>query len=214
MTLARTHFVVLAVALGLPTVLLGQSDSALRAPRWFASAWTGVQWGRLHVTDDASNSRWDFDAAFTMRGTLEREIRPRLALGVAWSQSRPPLTYQSLTAGACGACAADATMTSYGLTVRYGGGRRFYQLYEAFVGVMNFRNFERVSPRGPLEPRRGSTDPALGLGVGVGYAIAEDWHVVLIQDNVTVMHERSVQPFAGGRFARSYATRLGLRVGF
>lgn len=185
-----------------------------RTPVWSASIGSGFQWGD-YVVDQESASTWDFDAGFALRGTVEREVASRVAVGVAFTYARLPLTYASLGTGTtCAAqCAADATLTSYGGLVRIGGGPGFHQVIELFMGAVRYGNFERASPRETLPPES-NTDFAFGAGYGFGYSLASDWQVVLMQDATYAMHERSTLPQGGGRVARNYMTRLGLRVGF
>ena len=195
-----------------PRAAGAQGRRAGGEPRWFASAGAGFQWGD-YVTDPGSGSTWDFDAGFTLRGTVEREVASRVALGIAFNYARLPLTYASSgAAGSCQACAADATVTSYGGLVRIGGGPAFHQVVEVFIGALRYGNFEQASPRQALPPTS-NTDFAFGAGYGFGYSLASDWQVVLMQDALYSMHERSTVP-QGGRVARQYTTRLGLRVGF
>ncbi len=181
-------------------------------PKWFASAWGGMVFGGS-VADDASASTWNFDTNWMIRGTLEREFPNRLAVGVAFNYSRLPLSYNS-TGGTCNGCAADATVASYGALVRWGGGQSFHQILEFFAGALRYSNFEQVSPRQKLEPVSGNTDFAFSLGYGWGYSFAEDWQVILMQEYLSTLHERSLQFPGHGRLTQHHTTRLGLRVGF
>lgn len=184
-----------------------------RTPVWFASVGTGFQVSD-YVVDDASSSTWDFDAGFMLRGSVEREIAQRVYVGVAFNYARLPLTYASTGASStCARCAADATVSSYGGTVRLGGGPGFHQVIELFLGALRYGNFEQKAPQGPLSPSS-NTDFAFGAGYGFGYSLSSDWEVLLVQDAVNALHERSTSAQAGGRLARHYTTRLGVRVGF
>jgi len=182
-------------------------------PRWFGTAWGGFQFGGF-VPDDESNATWDFDTNWQIRGTLERELGSRVAVGVAFSYARLPLTYSSPTSATCTRCAADATVTTYGGLVRFGGGPGFHQVAEVFVGALRYGTFEQLDPRVKLAPESGNTDFAFGLGYGFGYGLAEDWQVVLVQEYLNSLHERSTQVTGGGRLTQHYTTRLGVRVGF
>ena len=182
-------------------------------PRWFGSAWGGFQFGGF-VPDDASAATWDFDTNWQIRGTLEREVASRVAVGVAFSYARLPLTYASPSGSSCSRCAADATVTTYGALARFGGGPGFHQVAEVFIGALRYDRFEQVSPRVELPPSSGNTDFAFGLGYGFGYSLAEDWQVVLVQEYLNSLHERSTQVTGGGRLTQHYTTRLGLRIGF
>jgi hypothetical protein len=182
-------------------------------PRWFASAGTGIQWG-AYVVDDASASTWDFDAGFPLRGTLEREFSARYSIGVAFSYARLPLNYLSNGSGsACASrCPADATVSSYGVVGRMGGGPGFHQVIEVFLGAIRYGNFEVTNPRSTLPPQS-NTDFAFGAGYGFGYSFGGAWEVQLTQENMNSVHERSTLTGAG-RIANHYSTRIGVRVGF
>lgn len=205
----------IATLLGLPAAASAQrrDDSGGGERAWFASASAGIQFGPL-VLDDASSSRWDIDAAFSWRATVERAVSPGVTAGLAFSHARLPMTYVSTAASSsCARCAADVTVSSYGGIVRVGPGsaRGFHQVLEVFVGALRYGNFEQVSPRGRLAPAS-NTDFAFGAGYGFAYAIGNDYAVQLVQDAVNALHERSTQ--GGGRLARHLSTRLGVRVGF
>lgn len=180
---------------------------------WFASASAGLQFGD-YVTDEPSNSIWDFDAAFAMRATLEREIAPQLGVGVMFSYARQPLTYQSITrpSAGCDLCAADATVSLYGAYFRYGGGAGFHQLFEGAVGATRFGNF--TDRAGQTLPPTSNTDFSFGVGAGVGYGFSGDWEVFVMQDAIYAIHERGSALQGGDRVARTLMSRLGLRVGF
>ncbi|MBK8251011.1 MAG: hypothetical protein IPK85_26985 [Gemmatimonadetes bacterium] len=180
------------------------------APRWFATAGPGIHWGP-YVVDDATGSTWDLDAAFSLRGSLEREVARFLAVGVAFNYARLPLNFNTFggTSG-CSRCAADATISSYGATVRYGGGPGFHQVIEGFLGALRYGNFA-VTGR---EVDISNTDFAFGAGYGFGYTIAPDWQLQFVQDGLYAVHERSTSGQGGGRFARHFNSRLSLRVGF
>ena len=204
----------LAVLAFMPAMAEAQERGPSRgASKWYASLGSGLAWGD-YIVDDASNSTWDFDAGFALRGTLEREVATRVGVGLAFSYARLPLTYNSLGASSqCAPCAADATVSSYGGVIRMGGGPGFHQVIEVFVGALRYGNFEQHEPRGALAPKA-NTDFAFGAGYGFGYSLANDWQIVLVQDATNSLHERSTLPQGGGRVARHFTTRLGLRIGF
>lgn len=201
------------LALAITALSLASSGTlAAQSPRWFVTAGTGVQWSG-YLVDDASNSAWDFDAGFGLRAAVERQFSPQVAAGVAFNRARLPLTYTSFAGGPCGRCAADATIASYGATARLGGGPGFHQVLELFVGAQRYGNFTQTQGGASLPPTS-NTDFAFGAGVGFGYSVARDWQVLLIQDALNAIHERSTQAQAGGRVSRHFMTRLALRVGF
>jgi hypothetical protein len=207
----------LAVLAMVPTLLGAQERGGVfgssRTPVWFASVGTGFQISDV-IVDDASASTWDFDAGFMFRGSIERELSRGVAVGVAFNYARLPMVYSSTAAGSsCTRCAADGTISSYGATVRLGGGPGLHQIVDLFIGAMRYGNFEQKSPRGTLSPSS-NTDFAFGAGYGFGYSLSNDWALTFVQDGMYALHERSTSPQAGGRLARHFHTRLGVRVGF
>lgn len=203
------------VGLVLAAGALTAQTAPQRPPRWFASGGVGLNWGQVYIVDQATTSAWDFDAGFLLRGTIEREVAPRLAVGLAFSYSRLPLTYNALgaTTGPCVRCAADATVSSWGALVRHGGGPGIHRIIEVFAGAIRYGNFTEAATGTTLAPSS-NTDFAFGAGYGFGVSISQDWQVTLVQDAAYAIHERSTLSQAGGRVSRHYSTRLGLRVGF
>lgn len=188
-----------------------RSSGGSTNPRWFASLGAGFQVGD-YVVDDASQSTWDFDAGVGLRADLTREVAPRVAVGVAFNYARLPLTWASTGATiGCARCSADATVSSYGALARFGGGLGFHQVAELFLGAMRYGNFVQHATGTTLAPTS-NTDVAFGAGYGFGYGISPDWQVVLVQDVLNSLHERS--ELGGGRMSQHYTTRLGVRVGF
>lgn len=184
-----------------------------RPPVWFASVGTGFQIPDV-IFDDASSSIWDFDAGFVLRGSVEREVARGVAVGFVFNYARSPMIYSSTGAtSTCARCAADGTISSYGATVRMGGGPGLHQIVDLFLGAIRYGNFEQQSPRTVLPPSS-NTDLAFGAGYGFGYSLSSDWALTFVQDAIYALHERSELPQAGGRLARHYNTRLGVRVGF
>ncbi len=190
-------------------------SSRAQAPKWFASAGTGIQTSGFLV-DDPSGSSWDFDAGFGVRLSLERQFSQQLAAGIVFNRARLPLQYDNLanaTGGTCTPCAADATVASYGALFRYGGGRGLHQVIEVFAGALRYGNFTETQGGTSLPPTS-NTDLAFGAGYGFGFNLASDWQVTLMQDAFSSVHERSTLAQAGGRINRHFMTRLTLRVGF
>ena len=191
-----------------------EAPQGATTPRWFASAGPGMQWGP-YIVDDASQSIWDFNAGFSLRGSIEREVAPLLAVGLAFNYARLPLDFErtAQVITGCRVCAADATVSSYGAVMRYGGGQGFHQVIEGFVGALRYGNFT-LAAGGEGDPVITNTDFAFGGGFGFAYGIAPDWQVQLIQDGLYAVHERSTLGLGGGRIVRHFNTRLALRIGF
>lgn len=195
----------------------GREEGVLQVaklPKWFATIGTGIQWG-VFLVDDRSATSWDFDGGFALRGTLEREVAPQFSVGAGFNYARLPLTITTFPGAqvGCGRCAADATVTSYGATMRYATGRggSFRQVVEGFAGALRYGNFSDTQG---TNLGIANTDFAFGAGYGFGFQLAPDWHLQLVQDGLYSVHERSELGQGGGRIVQHYTTRLTLRVGF
>jgi opacity protein-like surface antigen len=221
----------LLVSIGLVTLLsapasaqLGRfptgRQSGVDDPKWWGSIWGGYQWSNA-VDDERSAGYWDFDAGWVIRGTFEREIGRQTAIGVAFNYVRVPLTFESyLVSGSrppgtpqCATCDATATIASFGLLLRSGGGRGLHPVFEGFLGAMQFSKFEfKVASAQPSDPIE-DTDFAFAVGTGFGYALSRDFQLIALYELSRNVHERSRQT-QGGRVTQHHGTRVGLRVGF
>ena len=195
-----------------------ETGQAGRDPTWWGSVWGGYQWSNP-VSDNRSAAIWRFDSGWGFRGTLERELGGSTAIGVAFNYVRMPLSFRGFaTPGGGTACAsgceATATMASYGLVLRNGGGRGLHPVVEGFLGAMQFNNFDfdvaSEAPSGEIS----NTDLAFSVGAGFGYSLSRDFQVIALYDIGRNVHERSNQTFGANRITQHYATRVGLRVGF
>ena len=201
-----------------------QFDGAPRSggsPKWWVSAWGGYQWAD-RVSDPASAADWLFDQSWSTRLTVEREVTPGIAAGLAYNYARIPLRFRNFIStdggagGSCNSCTGEATLASYGLTVRSGmGSRGFHLITEGFLGAIRYGNFEleESSPTVVAAREIANTDFGYAIGVGFGYALARDWQIVTLFETLNGIHERTDNLF-GQRNSRHYSTRAGVRFGF
>ncbi|MEO7963652.1 MAG: hypothetical protein ABIT38_07050 [Gemmatimonadaceae bacterium] len=186
--------------------------------KWWLSAWGGYQWGD-RVTDPKTNADWLFDQNWSTRLTIEREVAPGVTAGVAYNYSRMPLRFQSLDAtGSClPSCKGDATLASYGLTIRSGMGgrdRSFHFVSEGFLGAIQYGHFALAgnSPTAIAARDISNTDFAYSIGLGFGYTLTREWEWVAMFETLNGIHERSEELF-GQRNSRHYSLRTGVRFG-
>lgn len=182
-------------------------------PEWWGSAWAGYQWSNP-VGDPTTKSVWDFDSNWSMRLTAEREVAPRTTMGLVFNYARLPLTIaggQSATSCRTG-CLAEATMASYGLMARSGGGPGLHLVYEGFAGALRYSNFTLTRGTAPEYAGMKNTDFTWSFGTGLGYGIGRDFELSAMFDYGTSVHEKSSDLFQQ-RTTRHYTTRVGLRVG-
>jgi hypothetical protein len=189
-----------------------ESSQPAETPKWWGSASIGYLVGDL-IHDAATTSSWDFDTGFAWRVSLERSLAPLFSAGIAWSTSRLPLSYTSQ--GTCTRCQADANVSTFAAVGRLmTSPRRLHQVVELNLGVVRYDAFERVSPKQELQPHDGNTDFMIGAAGGLGFALARDWQIALLQDWNMSFHERPPDGVGGGRTSRTYTSRMSLRVGF
>ncbi|HEX4935347.1 MAG TPA: hypothetical protein VFV33_19335 [Gemmatimonadaceae bacterium] len=187
-------------------------------PSWWFSGSAGWQWSNP-VGDPTTRSVWDFDSNWSARFSAEREVAPRTTLGLVFNYARLPLLVQTQS-GATGGCripcVGDATMATYGLMARSGGGAGFHLAYEGFIGAMRYSNFT-FTPSASSVPTTefsglSNTDFAWAFSTGVGYGLARDYELTAMFDYGTSVHEKTQDLFQR-RTTRHYGARMGLRVG-
>ena len=129
-------------------------DFGRNEPNWWGSFAMGYQWSNA-VSDPKTDALWNFDANWSMRASVEREVAPRTAVGLVWKYSRMPLSIRSVApSGVCRPCDAEATIASYGVTVRSGGGRGLHLVYEGFLAPRSttISRSTRRLPQPPIRP--------------------------------------------------------------
>lgn len=182
---------------------------------WWMSASGGYTWGD-RVTDPKTQSDWRFDRNWSASVSIEREFGPGVAMGVTYNYSRLPLRYQSLDAtGTCDPCRGDATMASYGLTMRSGeGARGLHFASQLFIGAVQYSHFTlEGSSASALAARSiSNTDFAYGIGLGFGYSLGRDWEWTTMLNTLSGRHEQDRDIF-GQSNSRHYSLQTGVRVG-
>jgi hypothetical protein len=178
------------------------------------NGWASLSVGLLQLQemyDPPSNSGWDFGNIIQYRGTLERNLRRGMSVGLALTYARAPLTYVGPD---CSFCDASAGLWQALALFRIGGTGivGFHQVIELEAGVTGFGSF-RDQGGGNLAPE-GIIDPTFNIGYGLGYSIAPNTQLTLVQQVGLIVHKKGDRP-AGDEtnMPRSYSTRIGLRVG-
>ena len=186
-------------------------------PNWWGSFAIGYQWSNA-VNDPKTDALWNFDANWSMRASVERAVAPRTAVGLVWKYARMPLTITSTGAsGTCRPCGAEATIASYGLTARSGGGRGLHLVYEGFLGATQYNNFT-LNPTSSAAATSSfsnvrNVDFAWAVATGAGYAISNEVHIVAMYEYGNSIHEKAQVSLFQRRTTQHYTTRLGLRLG-
>jgi hypothetical protein len=187
------------------------SASTSSSKKYWVSLGAGY-FGVDDIADGKTNAIWRFGDGFQWRFGLERQFSNGIALGPVVTYSRLPLLYDG---GECDTpCNANATVSTFGALVHAGGGTGFHQVIQIFAGVMRFDNFERESPREPLEPTSANHDFAFSIGYGFGYTFGTDWEFLLVPEYLNTMHERTGLAGNARVLTQHYGLHLGLRVGY
>jgi hypothetical protein len=178
------------------------------------NGWASLSVGLMQLQemyDPPSNSAWDFGNIIQYRGTLERNLQRGMSVGLTLSYARAPLTYVGPD---CSLCDAGADLWQALALFRIGssGIVGFHQVIELEAGVTAFSSF-RDQGRGVLAPE-GIIDPTFNIGYGLGYSIAPNTQLTLVQQVGLIVHKSGDRPAGDeSNMPRSYSTRIGLRVG-
>jgi hypothetical protein len=200
------------------------------ASKWWVSGGAVVA-GVGQVSDGESGSTWDFsgDPRWQVRGTLEKTLQPTTTLGVGVNfgtvdfRYRPlegvavigPLPGDTSAVAVCrsAGCTAQMDLWSVQAVLRGGGAAEgLYQIVEATAGVMGFRGLQAKRDGSPL-PVTDSWDVNAGIGYGIGFALASDFHIAFVQDWSIAWHRADGLPDGVGRTYQVRNSRITLRYG-
>ncbi len=184
--------------------------SERREPLLFASLSVGyIQLPR--VNDGSTGTSWDFSSAAQYRGSLEWGLKNRTGVGVAATYARAPLGYYD--GGACAPCNAHATLWSMAALLHIGGGPGAHQIIDVALGTTGYSGFKRDAGGAALAPIGTDLDFSFGIGYGLGYSFSERSELMLVQEYVTVLHQRRGLPGGTDIMSQQYVTRVGMRLG-
>jgi hypothetical protein len=175
----------------------------------------------MSMSDNASNSSWNFGSSTQIRATLEKKLDAGVTGGFAAGFSTAPLTYTPATitpavvavSGAClTGCQAKADVTQYVLFIRGGGGPGFHAMYNVEGGVTQFSNFREDGTSGQLPPEKGRYDVTFGLGYGFAYGMSTNADAYVGQSWNFILHKQLSTTTTSAPRVSMY--RAGLRFGF
>jgi len=208
----------------------GGPTRATGLPKWWISG-GAVAASMGTVSDGASASQWDFsgDPRWQVRGTLEKTVQPTTTLGVAVNFGNVDFNYRPLagvtppaalpdepaaiTECRTTGCASQADLWSVQAVLRGGGAAEgLYQIVEATAGVLGFRAMRATLDGSPL-PVTDSYDVNAGIGYGIGFALAADFHIAFVQDWSIAWHRAEGLPEGAGRTYQVRNSRITLRYG-
>lgn len=187
--------------------------AADRPPVWVSLS--GALYDLQSFAGGADGGEWAWGSGIQGRATVERALRRDMAVGIAGSFARLPLT---VWGGSCNGCQGDGTVWTAMGTLRLGGGGGigFHSVFEASAGAAGFTNFSRDAdassvPGAPTTAER-SIVPAIAASYGVGYALTPGLELSLVQEiGIFFYQPADAAPNGASSTPRFNATRLMLR---
>jgi hypothetical protein len=184
---------------------------SLRDPQTWVSAMIGWQEGWA-VMDGASGARWQFGDTQQYGLSLERSVRSGITLGVRATTSEPTMNFESTTT--TGVRPADARVSQALGVVHVTTGRDFRSVFELGLGSTIYSGFrDRVTDQ-QLGASSTDTDFAFVFTYGLGYSFSRNFHVDVVQDLGTSLHQNTGLAAGEDRSARIRSTRVVARYGF
>lgn len=212
----RISFALLMTLLALPPTGAGAQiirggQFGLRDPKTWVSATLGWQSGWT-VFDGTTTSRWDLGDTQQFGASIERAVANGVTVGVRANTSQPSVRYtntSSLTQRE-----ADTRVTQALGVVHVTAGREFRSVFELGLGSTIYSDFrERVTGQ-PLGSAKTDADFAFVFVYGVGYSFSRNFHIDVVQDLGTTLHQKTGLAAGEDTSARISSTRLVARYGF
>ena len=167
------------------------------------------------VHDGTTSSVWDFSDATQFAVSLERNFGGGASLGVTGTTARVPLRYSGVVGGdAFFQTDADAHVSQLLGTLHVTSGREFHSVLELSAGATLYHNFRARGSDVTIGPR--TTDDAdfsFGFGYGLGYNLTPRFSVDVVQDQLTVLHQKSGLGAGESTSERLTTTRIIGRFG-
>jgi hypothetical protein len=184
----------------------------LRDPQTWVSATFGWQNGWT-VFDGVTASRWDLGDSQTYGGSIERAVASGVTLGVRASTATPAVRYSDATAPDL-VRVADTRVTQALGVVHVSSGRDLRSVFELGLGATIYSDFKERSTALRLGPAKTDADFAFVFVYGLGYSFSRNFHVDVVQDLGTSLHQKTGLTAGEDTSARITSTRLVARYGF
>lgn len=183
----------------------------LRDPQTWISATLGWQSGWT-VFDGSSGSRWDLSDTQQFGGSIERVVANGVTVGVRANTSQPSVRYTSTTTLI--QREADTRVTQALGVLHVTTGRQLRSVFELGLGSTIYSDLrERVTGQ-PLGSAKTDADFAFMFVYGLGYSFSRNFHVDVVQDLGTSLHQKTGLSAGEDTSARISSTRLVARYGF
>ena len=210
----RLSLALLTVLVALPVHAVGAQiirgeRIRLRDPQTWVSATYGWQEGWT-VFDGQTGSRWDLGDTQLYGGSIERAVSSGITVGVRGHTSQPSVRY----IGTGAATQADLRVTQALGVVHVTTGRQFRSVFELGLGATVYSDFRERGTGTRLGAESTDTDFAFAFVYGLGYSFSPNFHVDVVQDLGTTLHQGTNLAAGEDRSARIRTTRLVARYGF
>ena len=183
----------------------------LRDPQTWVSATYGWQEGWT-VFDGASGSRWDLGDTQLYGGSIERAVSSGITVGVRGHTSEPSVRY--VGTGSAGVTEADMRVTQALGVVHVTTGRQLRSVFELGLGSTIYSGLRERGTGTRLGSSSTDSDFAFVFVYGLGYSFSPNFHVDVVQDLGTSLHQGTNLAAGEDRSARVRTTRLVARYGF
>ena len=217
LTLALLTILVALPLSGAHAQIIRGGRFGLGDPQTWVSATFGWQEGWT-VFDGRTDSRWDIGDAQQYGGSIERAVTSGVTLGVRASTSTPEVRYEAFglpaTAGVSAPISPGETRVTQALgVVHVSTGRQLRSVFELGVGTTIYSPIRHQATGETLGDTRTDTDFAFSFTYGLGYSLSRSFHVDVVQDLGTSLHQKTGLAAGEDRSARIRSTRLVARYG-
>ena len=211
----RLSLALLSVLVALPlegsaAQIIRGGQIAVRDPQTWVSAGVGWQ-GGWTIFDGTTNSRWDLGDAQQYGLSLERTVRSGITLGVRASTSHPSMNFENTT-GTPLLRQADARVTQALGVVHVTTGRDIRSVFELGLGSTIYSGFRERGSDAKLGPAS-DADFTFAFSYGLGYSFSRSFHVDVVQDIVTSLHQKTGLLAGEDTSIRVSTTRIVARLG-
>ncbi len=186
-------------------------------PQTWVSAMYGWQEGWT-VMDGRTNSRWDLGDTQQYGASIERAVMSGVTLGVRATTAAPEVRYEAFdlpsTAGVAATIFPGETRVTqaFGI-VHVSTGRQLRSVFELGLGATIYSPIRHQATGETLGDTRTDSDFAFSFTYGLGYSLSRNFHVDVVQDLGTSLHQKNGLAAGEDRSARIRTTRLVARYG-
>jgi len=211
----RLSLALLSVLFALPlqsggAQIIRGGQFTLRDPQTWVSAGVGWQSGWT-IVDGTTGSRWDLGDSQQYGLSIERTVKSGITLGVRAATSQPSMDFESITAGQLIRQADMRVSQALGI-VHVTTGRDIRSVFELGVGSTIYSGFRERRTDAQLGPKT-DADFTFVFSYGLGYSFSRSFHVDVVQDLGTSLHQKTGLAAGDDTSIRISSTRLIARLG-